>query len=138
MLGMPENIKISAENGGFRRLSAVSIVQPPFFSILRVDTFNPEKFLKKIDRYHQKYACYGGPKFLKSKVAWPPPPLIQIQKFSYLNNDMKSLRIIIGYQGYVMKWWDRSTVVGYENLKLKYMTECHSNLNLIWDKNKRK
>jgi len=43
---MPENIKISAENGGFRRLSAVSTVQPPFFSIFRVDTFNPEKLKK--------------------------------------------------------------------------------------------
>jgi len=43
---MLENIKISAENGGFRQLSAVSTFQPPFFSIFRVDTFNPEKLKK--------------------------------------------------------------------------------------------
>ena len=47
---MPENIKISAENGGFRRLSAISTVKPPFFSIFRVEKFNSEKFFKKLDR----------------------------------------------------------------------------------------
>ena len=60
---MAENIKITAENGGYRRLSAVKAVQPPFFSVLRVDTFYPEKLKKKLDRYHQKCACYGVPKF---------------------------------------------------------------------------
>ena len=72
---MAENIKISVENGGFRRLSAVAVVQPPFFSVLRVDTINPEKLKKKLDRYHQNCACYDVPKFFTSNVAYFPPPL---------------------------------------------------------------
>ena len=62
---MPENIKISAENGGIRRLSALAAVKPPFFSVLRVDILNLE-----IDRYYQKCVCYGVPKFFTSKVAF--------------------------------------------------------------------
>ena len=70
---MPENIKISAENGGFRRLSAVTAVQPPFFQFF-IQTPSILRNLKKnqivIIKNAPAMAC---PNFFNTKQHTFPP-----------------------------------------------------------------
>ena len=92
---MSKNIKISAENGGYRRYRLFNSL---FFSIFRVDTFNPEK-LKKIRSLSSKMRLLWRAQIFFIKSSMVPPPLIPVLTLS------KMLTMLL----YVMSTYFEST-----------------------------